>query len=73
MSQQVVSVVLLPSIPTFDYLPWYQSLTTASGRRLIASVVRVLDSYPDKLGSIPTTDGIYFQLCFIPLLRLSCR
>ena len=24
-------------------------------------------------GSIPRKDGIFFQLCFIPLLRLSCR
>ena len=24
-------------------------------------------------GSIPTKGGIFFQLCFIPLLRLSCR
>ena len=24
-------------------------------------------------GSIPRKNGIFFQLCFIPLLRLSCR
>ena len=24
-------------------------------------------------GTIPTKGGIFFQLCFIPLLRLSCR
>ena len=27
----------------------------------------------EDLGSIPTKGGIFFQLCFIPLLRRSCR
>ena len=73
--------VLRPSTPTFDYLPWQithsflvdiQSLTTASESRLFGSVVRALDFYPGGPGSIPRKDGIFFQLCFIPLLRLSC-
>ena len=36
-------------------------------------MVRALDFYPGGPGSIPRKDGIFFQLCFIPLLRLSCR
>ena len=36
-------------------------------------MVRALDFYPGGPGSIPRKDGIFFQLCFIPLLRLSYR
>ena len=73
--------MLRPTTP-IDYLPWQithsfevyiQSLTTASGSRLFGSVVRALDFYTGEPGSIPTTGGNCFQLCFIPLLRLSCR
>ena len=49
------------------------TLTTASGSRLFGSVVRLLDFYPGRPGSNPTTGGKFIQLCFIPLLRLSCR
>ena len=70
------------STPTFDNLPWQvshslyvyiQSLTTALGSRLFGSVVRELDFYPGRQGSNPTIGERLFQLCFIPLLRLSCR
>ena len=37
------------------------------------SVVRALDLYLGRPGSNPTTGGKYFQLCFIPLLWLSCH
>ena len=40
--------------------------------RLFGSVVRALDFYPGRPGSNPTTGGNFFQLCFIPLLRLPC-
>ena len=50
-----------------------QSLTTASGSRLFGLVVRALDFNPGGPGSLTTKCGIFFQLCFIPLLRLSCR
>ena len=36
-------------------------------------MVRALDFCPGGPGLIPRKDGIFFQLCFIPLLRLSCR
>ena len=36
-------------------------------------MVRALDFYPGGPGSIPTVGVKFFQLCFIPLLRLSCR
>ena len=45
----------------------------SSGSRLFGSVVGVLDFYPGKPGSNPTVGGNLFQLCLIPLLRLSCR
>ena len=35
-------------------------------------MVRALDFLPGGPGSINRKDGIFFQLCFIPLLRLSC-
>ena len=41
--------------------------------RLFGSVVKALDFYPDRLGTKPTIGGKFFQLCFIPLLRLSSR
>ena len=44
-----------------------------SGGRLFGSVVRALDFYPGRPGSNPTVGRKSFQLCFIPLLRLSCR
>ena len=62
-----------------NYLHWQishslyvyiHSVTTASGSRLFGSMVRALDFYP---GSNPTIGRNFFQLCFIPLLRLSCR
>ena len=37
------------------------------------SVVRALDFYLGRRGSNPTIGREVFQLCFIPLLRLSCR
>ena len=40
---------------------------------LFGSVVRALDFQLGVPGSIPTIGGKYFQLCFIPLLQLSCR
>ena len=73
--------LLRPITPNFNYLPWQishclkvyiQSLTTASGSRLLGSVVRALDFYPNRLRSNSTIGGNFFQLCFIPLLRLSC-
>ena len=79
---QVVLIVLRPSTPIFDYLPWQithsfyvfiQSLTTASGSRLFGSVVRASDFYPDRPSSNPTKGGNVFTLYLIPLLRLSCR
>ena len=75
-------MLLRPSTPTFDSLPrqithslyvYNQSLTTASESRLFDSVVRALDFYLGGPGSIPTAGVRFFQLCFIPLLRLSCR
>ena len=74
--------MLGPSTPTFDYLPrqithsvyvYNQSLTSASESRHFGSVVRALDFQPGGPGSIPTKGMTFFQLCFIPLLRLSCR
>ena len=68
--------------PTFFYLPWQishslyvyiQSLTTESESRLFGSVVRALDFYPGRPCSNPTIGGKFFQLCFIPLLQLSCH
>ena len=45
-----------------------------SGSQLFSgSVVRALDFYPHRPGSIPMRGGKFFQLCFIPLLWLSCR
>ena len=41
--------------------------------RLFGSVVRALDFYPGRPCSNPTTGGKFFQLCFIPLLWLSCH
>ena len=43
--------------------------------RLFGSVVRALDFNPGRPSSNPTTSRkcFLFQLCFIPLLRLSCR
>ena len=35
--------------------------------------LRALDFYPGGPGSIPTAGVRFFQLCFIPLLRLSGR
>ena len=71
-----------PSTPTFDYLSWQimhnlkvyiQSLTTASG---IDSLAQWLEHWifirTDRV-RIPRQEGIVFQLCFIPLLRLTCR
>ena len=49
------------------------TLTTALGSRLFGSVVRALDFYPGRLGSNPTIGGKFIQLCFIPLLWLSCH
>ena len=81
-TKKIIYSLLRPSTPTFDYLPWQithsfevyiQSLTTASKSRLFGSVVRALDFYPGGQGSNPTIDGKFFQLCFIPLIRLSCR
>ena len=71
-------LALLPSIICLGRLRiaskfFIQSLTTASGSRLFSSVVRALDFYPGGPGSNPTIGGKFFQLCFIPLLRLSCR
>ena len=37
-----------------------------------SSVVRVLDFYPGGPGSNPMVGGKFFQLCFIPVLQLSC-
>ena len=37
------------------------------------ALVRALDFYPGRPGSNPMIGGIFFQLCFIPLLWLSCR
>ena len=37
-----------------------QSLTTASESRRFGSVVRALDFYPDRPGSIPPIGGIFF-------------
>ena len=34
-------------------------------------MVRALDFYLDRPGSNPTIGRKYFQLCFIPLLRVS--
>ena len=74
-------IVLRLSTPTLDYFPWQishslyvyiQSLTTASGSRLFGLVVTVLDFYSDRPGSIPRKGGKFFQLCFIPMLRLPC-
>ena len=42
-------------------------------KNIFGSVVRALDFYPGGPGSIPTAGARFFQLCFIPLLRLSCR
>ena len=52
------------------YIP---SLTNASASRLFGSVVRALEFYAGRPGSNPTTGRKFFQLCFIPLLRLSCK
>ena len=41
--------------------------------QLFGSVVRALDFYPGGPGSNPTTGGNFFQLCFIPMLRFSCK
>ena len=48
-------------------------MTNASGSRLFGSVVGALEFYPGGPGSIPTAGVKFFQLCFIPLLRFSCR
>ena len=74
--------LLRPSTPTFDYLPW--QITHSLYRYIFNlwqlrqrvdsdSVVRALEFYPDRPGSNPTISGKFFQLCFVPLLRLSCR
>ena len=79
LSQYSLWPLLRPSTLTSDYLPWQvthglyvhiQWLTIASWSRLFGSVVRALDFYPNRPGSNPTTGGKFFQLCFIPLLRL---
>ena len=57
----------------FNLYVYIQSLTTASRSRLFGSVVRALDFYPDRPGSNLTKGEKFVQLCFIPLLRLSCR
>ena len=36
-------------------------------------MVRALDFYLDRPGLNPIMGGDFFQLCFIPLLLLSCR
>ena len=43
-----------------------------SGSQLFGSVVRALDFYMGRPGWNPLKDGNFFQLCFIPLLQLSC-
>ena len=48
-------------------------MTAASESRLFGSVFRALDFYPEGPGSNPTIGAKFFQLCFIPLLRLSCH
>ena len=39
---------------------------------IFGSVVRAMDFYPGRPGSNPIVSAIFFQLCFTPLLRLSC-
>ena len=67
------SYFLLSALADFPQLVGYiQSQTLASGSQLFCSVVRPLDFYPGRPGSNAIIGGKCFQLCFIPLLQISC-
>ena len=59
--------------PTCKACKYIFNLAAAHRSRLFGSVVKALDFYSGRPGSDPTTGGKCYQLCFIPLLRLSYR
>ena len=67
----VLWLSLLPSIICLGIVCMY--IFSLWQLRLFSSVVRILSFYPGRPGSNPTISGKFFQLCFIPFIRLYCR
>ena len=73
--EQCYGPALLPSIICLGRLhiaSKYSISDNCVRESTLCSVVRPLDFYPGGPSSNPMDGGKFFQLCLIPLLRLSC-